>query len=94
MGQLEKEMAWQASDAARKTREALLDARQRLRKDKVEDWSDLAEDDLMNRLVERNVISLVETYENEEASFTCSEALGGICRRCSKMNEEMENPPE
>ncbi|KAL9191434.1 hypothetical protein ACHAXT_001140 [Thalassiosira profunda] len=83
VGQLEKEMAWQASDAARKTREALLDARQRLRKDKVEDWSDLAEDDLIHRLVERNVISRVETDEDEEASFTCSEAFGGICRRCS-----------
>ena len=87
-------MAWQASDAARKTREAFLDARQRLRKDKVEDWSDLAEDDLINRLVERNVISRVETDGDEEASFTCSEAFGGICRRCSGRQNETENAPE
>lgn len=41
VGQLEKELAWQAYDASRKTRESLMELRRKLLCAKIPDWSTL-----------------------------------------------------
>jgi len=95
VGQLEKEMAWQAYDAARKTRDALLDARRRLRmmEDKVEDWGELTEEQLRTKLTERRVVmmALRDGEEEEgkgndddggEEEWKYSDAFLAICRQC------------
>jgi len=97
VGQLEKEMAWQAYDAARKTRDALIDARRRLRMDKVEDWGGLTEDQLLKKLVERQVVVTgmkdvgAESEGKSRQSVKCSEGFIGLCRHC--LETESENQP-
>eukprot|EP00578_Thalassiosira_sp_NH16_P020139 CAMPEP_0181084202 /NCGR_PEP_ID=MMETSP1071-20121207/4571_1 /TAXON_ID=35127 /ORGANISM="Thalassiosira sp., Strain NH16" /LENGTH=652 /DNA_ID=CAMNT_0023165923 /DNA_START=161 /DNA_END=2119 /DNA_ORIENTATION=+ len=92
VGQLEKEMAWQAYDAARKTRDALVDARRRLRRDELEDWSDLSDEDLTRKLIERKVILQYEDEENVEEVgvksdgqlqqfMKCSDSFLRICQK-------------
>lgn len=87
VGRLEKEIAWQAYDAAKKTQDALKDARQRLQRDKVEDWSGLAEEDLIRKLIARKVITL--QGEDEEGvneagaeSTKYSDGFLRVCRHC------------
>lgn len=97
VGQLEKEIAWQAYDSARKTREALMDARRRLRMEKVEDWSGLTEDELLKKLIERQVI-VVQGDDDEGLgdaivsdklnSMKVSKGFDGICRRCLEAQSE------
>jgi len=89
VGQLEKEMAWQAYDAARKTRDALMDARRRLRMDKVEDWGGLTEEQLRAKLTERRVMVVRDGEEEEgkdddggEEGVKYSDAFLAICRQC------------
>lgn len=89
IGQLEKEIAWQAYDAARKTREALTNARKRLRRDKVEDWCDLSEDELLRKLIERKVVTLQEGCKDSidvdgipKQTFQCSDEFLEICKCC------------
>ncbi len=92
-------MAWQAHDAARKARESLLEARRRLmsaKKLEAADWSDLTEEDLLRRLVERKIITLLqheaESGEREPGgSMKCSSAFVGLCRRC--LGTESEGYP-
>lgn len=98
VGQLEKEMAWQAHDAARKTREALMDARQRLRMDKVEDWCELSEEELLKKLIERKVITLPEEDGEDEwhlrQTTEYSEGLLGLCRQCLETQEQNQSPTD
>ncbi len=82
MGRIEKEIAWQAYDAARKTRESLVDARRRLMSAKVADWSDLSEEDLLRKLIERKVVTTSQHDSRSQQSLKCTESLTGICRRC------------
>ncbi|KAL7548457.1 hypothetical protein ACHAWF_011737 [Thalassiosira exigua] len=103
VGQLEKEMAWQAYDAARKTREALVDARKRLRRDddnKQEDWSEQHEHELLKKLTERKVVAMTDEEIKDGTdksgvksrhSLKCSEAFLLICRRC--VEKESKAPP-
>ena len=98
VGQLETEMAWQARDAARKTRESLKDARRSLkgRSTKVEDWSTLSEDDLLKKLAERNVIKL---YIGEEDRSTkgvesFSDSLLALCKNCLERDSEKQQPKD
>ncbi|KAL3763721.1 hypothetical protein ACHAW5_008467 [Stephanodiscus triporus] len=87
VGRLEKEMAWQAHDAARKTREGLTDARRRLMNSKVADWSELTEEDLLRKLVGRKVIAL-QRDGKPGRSPKCSDGLVGLCRRCFETDSE------
>ncbi len=87
MGRIEKEIAWQAHDAARKTREGLMEARRRLLSAKVADWSELTEEEFLEKLVQRNVIITSQHYSESQqmqkrSSLKCSKGLIGICRRC------------
>jgi len=87
-------MAWQAYDAARKTREALTDARKRLRREKqVEDWSDLTEAELMRKLIERKVIILEgeEGGQNENVS-QYTDGFLSVCRHCLEAEKENQSP--
>mmetsp|Transcript_16501 Transcript_16501/g.35660 ORF Transcript_16501/g.35660 Transcript_16501/m.35660 type:complete len:642 (+) Transcript_16501:171-2096(+) len=102
VGQLEKEIAWQAYDAASKTRDALMDARRRLRWDKVEDdWSQLSEEDLMRKLIERKVVTLQyeggagmsdvgAESEGKPRSVKCSDGFLGVCRQCLVTENETQ----
>jgi len=96
VGQLEKEMAWQAYDAARKTREALMDARSKLQRERkmvVEDWGELNEEQLLEKLVERKVVVAVgeEGSEgSEEHSVKCTEAFTEVCRQCLETRSKNE----
>ena len=99
VGRLEKEMAWQAHDAARKARDSLVDARRRLmssKKVEAADWSDLTEEDLLRKLIERKVIALLQMdAESDERkpgrSMRCSDGFVGLCRRC--LGAESEGCP-
>lgn len=84
VGQLEKELAWQAYDASRKTRESLMELRRKLLCAKIPDWSTLNEDDILKRLIERNVI----TVESESKSSMFSDGFVEVCRRCIASNKK------
>jgi TRAP-type C4-dicarboxylate transport system substrate-binding protein len=58
LGKMETEAKWQLKDAGRRTRQAVKDAAARLQKERNEDWSNLNSKDLMQRLVEKKVISV------------------------------------
>ncbi len=94
VGRLEKDMAWQAHDAARKARDSLMDARRRLmsaKKDETADWSDLIEEDLLRKLIERKVITLLSDERKPGRSMRCSDGFVGLCRRC--LGAESEGHP-
>lgn len=88
VGQFEKEMAWQASDAARKTREGWKAARRRLQRDKCEDWSELSDEELRQKLIERKVLTLGNAADDESSngskvhSISSTKELLDICRKC------------
>jgi len=93
VGQFEKELAWQASEAARKTREAWKSARRRLERDKCEDWSELGDDELRQKLIERKVLALGNDDDNDEdhshvQSITSTKQLLEICRKCLEEEEK------
>ena len=100
VGRLEKEVAWQAYDAARKTRDNLVSARRRLRRDKVIDWSELSEDDLLRELIDRKVITLdsadgmdgvndgTESAGKSGQPFKCSQGFAGLCQRWRRNQKE------
>ena len=86
-------------DAARKTRNGLVDARRRLRRD-LADWSELSEEDLLRQLINRKVVTLestekldgenhvgTESMEKAEQSFKCSDGLIGLCQRFGLENK-------
>lgn len=85
VGQIEKEMAWQAYESARKTREVITDARQSLKRNKIEDWSELSATELLEQLVKRKVITLVDETHEEKYSV----GMQGISRRC--LDAETQN---
>jgi hypothetical protein len=84
VGQLEKELAWQAYDASRKTRESLMEVRRKLMSSKIPDWSGLNEDDILKRLIERKVI----TVESESKSLKFSDGFVEVCRKCIASNKK------
>lgn len=92
VGQFEKELAWQASEAARKTREAWKSARRRLERDKIEDWSDLDDDELRQKLIERKVLTLGNNDDDQGDSYaqsiTSTKQLLEICRKCLEKEEK------
>ena len=90
VGQFEKELAWQSSEAARKTREAWKSARRRLENDKCEDWSDLSDKELRLKFIERKVIPGDNERQNDVPIKSISSTKGfiKICRECL---EEVES---
>jgi len=88
VGQLEKELAWQAYDASRKTRESLMEVRRKLSSAKIPDWSTLKEDDILKRLIERKVI----TVESESNSLKFTDGFVEVCRKCIASNSQTKNP--
>jgi hypothetical protein len=93
VGRLEKEIAWQTHDASRKARDSLMDARRRLmsaKKVEAADWSDLIEEDLLRKLIERKVITLSDERKPGR-SMRCSDGFVGLCRRC--LGAESEGHP-
>ncbi|KAL7519132.1 hypothetical protein ACHAWX_003925 [Stephanocyclus meneghinianus] len=82
VGRWEKEVEWLARDAGRKTRQAWIDAKQRWKREKMEDWSELDEDSLRSKLIERKVL-------NDENESICSQGLTNLCKSCKeqKLND-------
>ena len=96
-------MSWQAWDAARKTREAWKDAKERWRREREEDWSGLSEEEVKRKLVERNVI-IPEVHDKGEKEndvekakdceqimryrVRCSEGFLEVCRKCLESQSE------
>ena len=91
VGQFEKELAWQASEAARKTREAWKSARRRLERDKIEDWSEMDDEELRQKLIERKLLTLGDNDDDQsnsnEQSTTSTKQLLEICRKCLEKEE-------
>jgi len=92
VGQFEKELAWQASEAARKTREAWKSARRRLERDKCEDWSELGDDELRQKLIERKVLARGNDDDEDQnshvQSITSTKQLLELCRKCLEEEEK------
>lgn len=87
LGQLESETKWQFKDAGRRTRQAVKDAAARLEKERDYDWSNLDSKELIQRLVERNVISI----ENGELlDKTTLDAFADICVRFQQERERKQ----
>jgi hypothetical protein len=59
------------------TGQAWIDAKQRWKREKMEDWSELDEDSLRSKLTERKVL-------NDENELICSEGLKNLCKRCKE----------
>lgn len=83
VGRLEKEVAWQAYDVARKTRESLVGARRRLRRDKAADWSELSEEELLQQLIDRKVVTLEREERVDGGNHDGAESIGKLKHRCS-----------
>ncbi len=74
--------------------EKWMDARQRWKKERREDWSDLGEEALASKLIERKVISV----DNDDAeisgkpSMRCSVGMRDLCQTCCQTcTEETRN---
>ena len=85
IGKMETEARWQLKDAGRRTREAVKDAAARLRKEREEDWSKLANKELVERLVEKKVISISGSGIIDK---TTTEAFGELCRQFLEKNSQ------
>lgn len=57
LGQAETEAKWQAKDMGRRTRQAVRDANETLKRERENDWSQLNVNELQDKLVERKVIT-------------------------------------
>ena len=73
VGRWEKELEWQARDAGRKTRQTWLDAKQRWKRERMEDWSELNEMDLRVKFAEKKVLNGEDDY---------SDGLRNVCKSC------------
>jgi len=78
MGRIETEAKWRAKDTARKTRKAVEDARDRIKKEREEDWRGLDGEGLRHKLAERKVIAA---------------SPGKMHKRERSENEAGDNPP-
>ena len=106
VGRWEKEMAWQAWDAGRMTREAWKDAKERWRRERGEDWSELSEDEIRKMLADRKVIMFEEdgdgvnkdndNTDNDEKTrrVRYSEGFIDLCRHCVDGQSDMETPTD
>mmetsp|Transcript_21247 Transcript_21247/g.45853 ORF Transcript_21247/g.45853 Transcript_21247/m.45853 type:complete len:430 (-) Transcript_21247:3257-4546(-) len=91
VGQLETEARWLRKDMGRRTRQAVRDAQSRLRKERESDWSKLDEDDLADKLVERQVIKVSEERIRDKSPHSenkghqniesLSDGFIALCRR-------------
>ena len=66
LGQAETEARWQAKDMGRRTRQAIRDANEKLKRERENDWSKLTADKLQAKLVERGVIALHDQKKAEK----------------------------
>ena len=63
-----------------------MNARQRLKRDKIEDWHELSEHDLLRKLIERKVIN-----EGESEDGAVSQSFIGVCRNCLDTQSEQQH---
>lgn len=77
LGKLETEAKWQLKDAGRRTRQAVTDAKARLQKERDEDWSGLGGKELMQKLVEKKLVSI---HGSRLVDTSVSKAFGELCK--------------
>ena len=65
-------------------------ARQRLKRDKIEDWHELSEDDLLRKLIERKVINEGES-EDGAVRQPFTKSFVGVCRNCLDTQSEQQH---
>jgi hypothetical protein len=85
VGQIETDTKWQFKDAGRRTRQAVKDAAARLQRERDHDWSNLDSEELIQRLVERNVITLEGGKLMDKTSL---DAFADLCKRFLKEYKE------
>jgi hypothetical protein len=97
IGQLEMETKWQFKDAGRRTRQAVKDAAARLQRERDHDWSNLDSEELIQRLVERNVITIEGGKLLDKTNL---DAFTDLCRRflneyqTGSLDDSMDDPDE
>ncbi len=79
LGNLETETKWQIKDAGRRTREAVRNAAARLQRERDENWSELSGEELLERLIDRQVLYREESSGKIKDSGS-REAFGELCR--------------
>jgi hypothetical protein len=67
LGQLETEAKWQAKDMGRRTREVVKDVNRRLQQERLNDWSALSANELMEKLVYHKAIAVVKREKGRTA---------------------------
>lgn len=84
LGKLETEARWQLKDAGRRTRQAVKDAAARLHRERDEDWSGLDDKALLEKLVEKKVITI---KEGNIIDASLAEAFGELCKNYLQQKE-------
>jgi hypothetical protein len=92
LGKLETETKWQIKDATRRSKEALILARQQLKTDQENDWSHLSAEDLKQQLQDHKVLvmeepptnlnSLDENQHPQPQIKQCRTELIQLCHEC------------
>lgn len=98
VGRWEREVAWQAWDAGRKTREKWKAAKEEWRREKREDWSELGKEGMRKKLVERKVIVVAEgggdgdgnSSRDDDDRVRYADGFLELCRDCIDKENEME----
>ena len=100
VGRMEAEGKWRVRDVGRRTREALQVASARVRKERGEDWSKLSSEELMQRLVDKKVVTVVNARKggisDGVSDAEINTAFSELCRRYvanlpHKKPQEMES---
>mmetsp|Transcript_11058 Transcript_11058/g.22711 ORF Transcript_11058/g.22711 Transcript_11058/m.22711 type:complete len:364 (+) Transcript_11058:306-1397(+) len=101
VGRWEREMAWQAWDAGRKTRETWRAAKEEWRREKGEDWSELRKEGMRKKLVERKVIVVAEgsgdgegkSSRDDDEHMRYADGFLELCRDCIDEENKVEPKP-
>lgn len=93
LGQAETEAKWQAKDIGRRTRQAVRDANEKLKRERDHDWSHLNATELQHKLVGHSVIVVREGNDNmKKRQYTSG--MVELSRKCVADVAEQEGLQE
>jgi len=81
LGQAETEAKWQAKDIGRRTRQAVRDANEKLKRERENDWSQLNATELQHKLVGHNVI-VIRNGKDKEEKTQYTVGMVELSRKC------------
>jgi len=100
LGKIETETKWQAKDAARATRQRLMELREKMKRKNQDDWSDFSDEELMDKLADRKVIGVEKhstggTNSKDDGSSSVAvtnvvevrDNMMKVCHECLKHDE-------